>query len=103
LSATPEQAWEEDDCVRRTVVIPVVWPSGSPPGPTSVVCPSATCWPNTQRWACDATNQTTERGFRASVVVKSWLYEQVGSGYKEAEGPLDFRGPSACCSNRQLS
>jgi hypothetical protein len=24
LSATPEQAWEEDDCVRRTVVIPVV-------------------------------------------------------------------------------
>jgi hypothetical protein len=24
LSATPEEAWEEDDCVRRTVVIPVV-------------------------------------------------------------------------------
>ena len=24
MSATPEQAWEEDDCVRRTVVIPVV-------------------------------------------------------------------------------
>lgn len=24
MSATPEQVWEEDDCVRRTVVIPVV-------------------------------------------------------------------------------
>jgi hypothetical protein len=24
LSATPEEAWEEDDCVRRTVVIPVL-------------------------------------------------------------------------------
>jgi hypothetical protein len=24
LSATPEEAWEEDDCVRRTVVIPVM-------------------------------------------------------------------------------
>ncbi len=24
MSATPEEAWEEDDCVRRTVVIPVV-------------------------------------------------------------------------------
>ena len=24
LSATPEEAWEEDDCVRRTVVIPLV-------------------------------------------------------------------------------
>jgi hypothetical protein len=24
LSATPDEAWEEDDCVRRTVVIPVL-------------------------------------------------------------------------------
>ena len=24
MSATPEEAWEEDDCVRRTVVIPAV-------------------------------------------------------------------------------
>lgn len=24
MSATPEEAWEEDDCVRRTVVIPVM-------------------------------------------------------------------------------
>ena len=24
MSATPEEAWEEDDCVRRTVVIPVL-------------------------------------------------------------------------------
>ena len=24
MSATPEQAWEEGDCVRRTIVIPVV-------------------------------------------------------------------------------
>ena len=24
MSATPEEVWEEDDCVRRTVVIPVM-------------------------------------------------------------------------------
>lgn len=24
MSATPEEVWEEDDCVRRTVVIPAV-------------------------------------------------------------------------------
>src|SRR5712691_7180738 len=33
------------------------WPSGSPPRPSGVACPSATCSPNTRRKAWPATGQ----------------------------------------------
>src|SRR5215472_14901678 len=37
------------------------WPSASPPGPSSVACPSATCWSSTPKKACAATGSPADR------------------------------------------